>query len=65
MNSEGHVLLKTKIINIGAINKQIAIRNILFVIAISLLYLSAKYYQAIHQYLPKPQANSIIIAKKQ
>jgi hypothetical protein len=64
MNSEGHVLLKTKIINIGAINKQIAIRNILFVIAISLLYLSGKYYQAVHQLFPKPPANSIAIEKK-
>jgi hypothetical protein len=64
MNSQGHVLIRTKIINIGAFNKQIAIRNILFVIAVSLLYLSGKYYQAIHQSFPDPPANNIAIVKK-
>jgi hypothetical protein len=64
MNSQEHVFLKTRIINISAFNKQIAIRNVLFAIAISLLYLSGKYYQTIHQLLPKPSVKTETIQKK-
>lgn len=47
MNSQGQVLQKTK--NIGKnFNRQVAIRNVLFVLAVCLVYLLGKYYQSVH-----------------
>ena len=47
MNSQGQVLLKTKSIG-NNFNRQVALRNVLFVLAMCLVYLLGKYYQSVH-----------------
>lgn len=47
MNNQGGVYLKTKHIE-RTFNKQIAVRNVLFAIMISLMYLLGKYLWPVH-----------------
>jgi hypothetical protein len=62
MNTRGQVFLKTKKIR-GTFDKRMAVRNVLFVLAMCLFYLLGKHYQTIHTASADPTSKTMNIVK--
>jgi len=63
MNSQEHASIRKKNIKFSSFNKRVAIRNILFVIALCLSYIYAKHHQASHQSSVGPTSNTMTLQR--